>query len=248
MGRKATGPSRLRIAGSPIQNMRTKELFLILLVLIFASPALAQDRGASDKESARLIPLSATAAVPGYDAVKKALDADDQKPTLKERTVQLIEDVKEAVESLRAAHTDKELDPDKIHLNKYVDSRRLDQGDTIQMTYIYEPSRKNPYDTVRVVYDSVTLKPISATAYKTTELDPAVALDLSGMTVYSTAYYADGSLAVQSYRSEPTESGAVTQITLYYTLSASGSLLTSVEETLIQPLDLKKVRAPRLKA
>ena len=266
MGHKATGPGD-RIAGPPMQNMKQRVLIVLLLLSFCAPVALAKQTTPLEKNNSKSdqkMPASVAHEMKGYEETKKALDEESKQPSLKEKASKIVDAVKTTVVAVleKAKQSSQRGDPktdysqseNRQHSSKAHEAkkhpRKLDLSTpavshffvsetTVQANYSYDPA--DPYEMVIVIYDAVTKRPLSATGYIPTMLDTLP--DLSSMTLVSSAVRSDGTLASQRYQTFPDATGAYTQVSLTYDETGA---LTSIVQTFVQPLNLKKVKLPEL--
>lgn len=198
--------------------MRIKALVLVLTSLFFQNLAFSQDGLPSHSSKAKeKMPFASSPGLQRAAEVKKELDGLLAAPGLNDERVF------------------------PLKLKDYYSTRRIEIDSTLIQFYYYETSKKNPYDTIRVVYDSQTKKILSATASRVTLLDSPP--DISGMELVYTAYRA-GSIATQTYQSVPDADGTTTYKTLYY----DSGIFSYAVERLVQPLAVKRLGPLRLKS
>lgn len=245
--------------------MLKKALPILVLLSLCATGAFAKNSEAlekTDKKSGKMPVLGGP--MPGHVEAKKFLEESTKGPSIKDSVVEEWNALKRRLEKLAEREESERGDPKtgysksenrshsrsakspsfRLNLNKPVDlsnwssaSSMYTDGTRITV-YYYSPTASNPYNQVKVVYDSMTMEMLSATGYKIME-SGSTTPDLTGMDLVSSVYRSDGSLAIERYESTPNEVGTFTQTTVNYDSLGNVSSFTKV---LVQPLDLKKIK------
>lgn len=225
-------------------------LLVILALCVGSVEAQAKSHDSSLPDSAKakakgLMPEASSPDMQRAAEIKEVLDKafEASEPKLK-KPGQLVKEVVEALKQMVERH--KKASKKIPGVQKMVDltewrssSTTYDAESNTVTTYFYNTTSRNPYDTVVVKYDAATGKALSATGYINSPADPS--MDLSQYTLTSTLYYSSGAVARKIYESAPSRYGTVLRVTLRYD---SGGQMYDASQTVVQPLNLKKVKLP----
>ena len=212
--------------------MKKKTLLLVVFALTCGLTAHAKDNLPSGKSAKNAVmPAVGSFEMNGYEETKKMLASGGASISAVPQKGDPKTSFSKQENSQHAAQTGSP-SPTGGYFS-WTSATQYTSGSTISVSYFYDTSKSNTFNKVIVTYDAATLQPLSATGLKVSVLSTVP--DLTGMTLVSTAFHSDGTLANQTYQSGPDASGVTTLVSVNYDFGQ----VSYVAQIVSQPLDVK---------